>query len=380
MKPLALLFSASLLPAHLAAQTPDFSGSFSAPGQNGTVVVTLVNAGNGQYTGTMSNGSLTWQLRGDRYEDALTGTISTGQGVFAFEAHLADPQLQLILVEVGADGVPRTDQGQELTFTRVADSTANPQGPPAPAGGALSDLVRGGGPAPASDPFLGSFSDGQFTLSLQASDDGYAGRLALGAEAYPVAARRSGDHLEGRMTAPTGQYDVIISASADGVVLSNAGTDYALRRVAGQQSGVGASAAPAGPAQPASPADDSPLAQQWRAYLAGKKVTYISSYSSNTPGGGGLSTKLVYHLCSDGRFAYSGSDVVSHNLPGAGVPGGGSAGSASGTWRIVTQGQLAGIELRFANGQTETYRLDMQGNQTFANGERVYVTPGEVCR
>lgn len=275
---LALFLAALLVPMDVQAQTSDFAGSFSARGDNGTVVVTLENDGDGHYSGTMSNGTLTWPMAGDVFEDALTGTLETGQGVLAFEAHVSAGRLQLILVEVGPDGTPLVDQGQELIFTRM--DGAPPQGSP-----------------PGAAPLQGFSGSG-------AGPPGTVG--------------------------------------------------------AGQR-------------------DDSPLAQQWRAHLAGKKVTYISSYSSNTPGGGGLSTKLVYHLCSDGRFAFSGSDVVSHNLPGTGVPGGGSAGSSGGTWRIVTQGQVAGIELRFGNGQTELYRLDMQGDQTFANGERVYVTPGEVC-
>lgn len=284
MHRLALFLVLLLVPARLAAQPADFAGSFSMPGEYGTIVVTLQPREDGLYSGTLSNGNLTWQLLGDIYEGALTGTVQTGQQVMAFEAHASDSELQLILVEIGPDGTPLVDQGQEFIFTRTSSG-------PGEQGGA-------GYPAPQGTP--------------------------------------------GRLATP--------GASGSGA-----------------------------PAQGGGRVDDSPLARQWRAHLAGKKVTYISSYSSNTPGGGGLSTRFVYHLCSDGRFAFSGSDVVSHNVPGAGVPGGGSAGSSGGTWRIVTQGQVAGIDLRFGNGQTELYRLDMQGGQTFANGERVYVTPGEMC-
>lgn len=370
MKRLAFAFVSLLAPAYLAGQVPDFSGSFAAEGQFGTVVVTLEVTGNGQYSGTLSNGNLTWKLQGEVYEDALTGTVDTGQGMMAFEAHVSNSELQLILVEIGPDGTPLVDQGQELLFTRTPDQA---RGEPAssPAFPGFSGAVAG------SDPFIGRFSNGQLTLALQGSGGSYTGQLSMGAEAYPVSAQRSGDRLAGAMNAPTGQYEFILSASADGIVLSSAGTEYALRRVADRQGspGPGAMQQP-GQAQ----TDNSPLAQQWRAHLAGKKVTYISSYSSNTLGGGGLNTKFVYHLCSNGEFAFSGSDVVSHNIVGSGVEGGGSAGSTTGTWRIITQGQLAGIELRYGNGNVEQYRLDMQGGQTFANGDRVYVTPGEVCR
>lgn len=388
MTRIAPLLTALILPTALAAQTPDFSGSFSMQGQNGPVVVSLQSAGGGQYTGTMSGAGLTWQLQGDIFEDALTGTVDTGQGVMAFEAYVYGSELELILVEIGPDGMPKVDEGQEFIFTRTQGGAPSAQ-TPAPQAQVPSAAFPGfsqGGAAPAgTDPFVGDFTNGQLTLSLRGDGGSYSGQLAMGAEAHPVTAQLNGDRLEGTMTAPAGQYGLLITASADGVVLSNAGEDYVLQRIA--PGGGSAPAAPTGPGR-ATPGqgqpgqgqvDNSPLAQQWRQYLAGKKVTYMDSYSSNTPGGGGFSTKFIYHLCSNGQFSYSGSDVVSHNIPNTDVPGGGSAGSASGTWRIVTQGQLAGIELRYANGQTELYQLDMQGNATYANGERVYVTPGEMC-
>lgn len=375
----AILLACLLMPAPVVAQTPDFSGSFTMEGQNGPVVVSLQAAGNGQYSGTMSNGNLTWQVQGEVYEGALTGMIDTGQGAFAFEAHIADAQLQIILVEIGPDGVPLTDQGQEFMFTRTASPGRNAASGKSPAFPGFSDSAN---PA-AADPYVGRFTDGQLTLSLQAAAGGYTGQLALGAEAYPVSARRNGDRVEGTMNAPTGQYGIIVAASAEGVVLSNAGTEYALRRVntgaAGAGSGQASAGAPSGQQGQATEIDNSPLAQQWRAHLSGKKVTYMDSYSSNTAGGGGFSTKFVYHLCSDGRFGFGGSDVVSLNLPGTDVQGGGSSGSSNGTWRIVTQGQLAGIELRFGNGEVELHRLDFQDGQTLADGTRVYVTPGEIC-
>lgn len=376
MRRFAFLLICLLNPVSLMAQTPDFTGRFSMDGQNGPVVVTLQRAGNGQYSGTMSNGDLTWQIQGELYEGALTGLVDTGQGAFAFEAHVSDAQLQLILVEIGPDGVPLVDQGQEFLFNRVQAEAAKQ----APASKPFPGL---GGGAPA-DPFTGSFSNGELTLTLQGQGGSYTGQVAIGAEAFPVAARRNGDRVEGTMNAPTGQYGFFVVASADGVVLSNAGNEYTLRRVGAASqaaSGFPSASAGAGAAQPGQQAqvDNSPLAQQWRAHLAGKKVTYIDSYSSNTAGGGGFSTKFVYHLCSDGRFAYSGSDVVSLNSGNTDVQGGGSAGSSQGTWRIVTQGQLAGIELRFGNGNVELYRLDLQNGETLANGTKVFVTPGEVC-
>ena len=42
-------------------------------------------------------------------------------------------------------------------------------------------------------------------------------------------------------------------------------------------------------------------------------------------------------------------------------------------------GQVVGLVLEFADGQTQEFRMDYQNQETYANGERVYVTPAEVC-
>ena len=110
--------------------------------------------------------------------------------------------------------------------------------------------------------------------------------------------------------------------------------------------------------------------------LAGKKVTYISSYSSGISGG--YTAKIEVHLCSSGQFLYRDQSNVSVDVPGAYGYSGGNQGD-TGTWHIITQGNVAGIELRHNGGNVEQYRLDYQGGKTFANGTRVYVTPGEVC-
>ena len=210
------------------------------------------------------------------------------------------------------------------------------------------------------------------------------------------------------MNAANGQYGFYLTATQNGVEIDSAGEIFSLQRVAqqtgpySQQTGpysqqpgsypqqpAPTPQAPTPGTQPGAPqgagdlppgvTDSSPLAQQWRQHLAGKKVTYMSSYNSNTIGGGGFSQKNIYHLCSDGRFAYSedGAIVLNPGEPDLGTPG--SAGRGRGSWRILTQGQLAGIELRFDDGSVTHYQLTMQDGAVYANQDRVYVTPGELC-
>ncbi|MDH3222762.1 MAG: hypothetical protein OEO23_03530 [Gemmatimonadota bacterium] len=363
------------IPFAVACQAPDFAGTYSmAADDGGQVVITLHPSGGNAYAGTMANGGLEWQLAGDVYEDALTGTVDTGQGTLAFEAYVFHDELEFILVQLGPDGQPDVDNGQEFIFTRTAAAAS--AGPSAP-------RLPGSSSPPQADPFVGTFSDGQMTLQLQGGDGHYSGQISVGPESFPVSAQRKDGRIEGVMNAANGQYGFYLTATESGVDLDNAGEVIALARVGGEPGRLGE--APPDP-QSASPRDvggepdTSPLATQWRQVLAGKKVTYTSSYNSSSLGGGGFSTRNVYHICSDGRFAFSDNSSVTLNSPQApdlGTPG--SADGGSGTWRIVTEGQLAGIELRFNSGEVAVYRLDMQNGQVYANGDRVYVTPGEVC-
>jgi hypothetical protein len=111
-------------------------------------------------------------------------------------------------------------------------------------------------------------------------------------------------------------------------------------------------------------------------FLAGKKATKMSRYSSGLEGG--YTSRTDVHLCSDGQFAIRDQNAVSVDVGGAyGAAGGNSA--QAGTWRILTQGQLAGIELRYRNGAVERYRLERQGGATYVEGERWLITSSELC-
>jgi len=122
--------------------------------------------------------------------------------------------------------------------------------------------------------------------------------------------------------------------------------------------------------------DGTPLGREWAQFLAGKKATKMSSYSSGSAGG--YSSRTDVHLCPNGQFALRGSDLVTVDVGDAGGYSGGNSGG-QGTWHIITQGNLAGIELRYAGGQVEQHRLDYQDTKTYVDGERWLITPSEVC-
>jgi hypothetical protein len=123
--------------------------------------------------------------------------------------------------------------------------------------------------------------------------------------------------------------------------------------------------------------DGTALGREWSQWLAGNKVTKMDSYSSG--GAGGYSMRIDTHLCGSGEFVVYDQSSVSVDVGGASGYSGGN-GSQQGTWRVLTQGQAVGIELRYGNGQAEVHELTYQDGATYANGERVYVTPSDVCR
>lgn len=115
----------------------------------------------------------------------------------------------------------------------------------------------------------------------------------------------------------------------------------------------------------------------WNDLLAGMMLKQLSSYSSGTSGG--YNSSRVWHLCSDGSYAYSGSSSVSID---AGDYSGGSSGQdqSQGKWSVETSGDAAVLVLASDNG--ETYRLSLQydGEKTFLDGERVFRVPSDGCR
>lgn len=113
--------------------------------------------------------------------------------------------------------------------------------------------------------------------------------------------------------------------------------------------------------------------REWDQFLRGKKLTYLSSYSSNTPGGGGFSTQIEYYLCQDGRFRYGGSDSLSGG-DFAAFPGGGSSNSGQGRWEIISEGAVIGIKFSWNDGRVTASRLEFIDNKTYLDGERYFVT------
>lgn len=121
------------------------------------------------------------------------------------------------------------------------------------------------------------------------------------------------------------------------------------------------------------PSTSSTEVQEWDVFLRGKKLTYMSSYSSNSSGGGGFSSQREYYLCRDGLFQYGDSSSISGGDFGS-FTGGNPSSSGQGTWEIISEGSAIGIRFNWSDGTTGMSRLEFYDNKTYLDGDRYFVT------
>jgi hypothetical protein len=146
--------------------------------------------------------------------------------------------------------------------------------------------------------------------------------------------------------------------------------------------------ATAGPAEASGAskgATGTPLVREWTAHLAGKKITYIDSYSSSDAGGyGGYSDRWEAYLCRDGTFQFRSRSSVNADVGGV---FGGSSGSDSftGQWRIVEHNGQAILQYQrselVGTDEGQWVALAHRDGETYFDGSRVYVTAdNDLCR
>ena len=127
------------------------------------------------------------------------------------------------------------------------------------------------------------------------------------------------------------------------------------------------------PVAQADQASLSPQAMEWVQFLQGTRLQQLDRYSSDSGGiyMGGTSRRTM-DVCSDGRFFYS--DASSFGGGGGGVSAYGGGGDAqAGTWQVIEQGHLIGIELRWQDGSVSQHLLQYQ-NGLYIDGARTYRT------
>lgn len=123
-------------------------------------------------------------------------------------------------------------------------------------------------------------------------------------------------------------------------------------------------------------------AGQWQAFLAGKMLKRMSSYYSGSTDGAyvGSSSSQTLHLCSDGSYAYSSRSSM--GVDGGGGVSGYNAGDVrqTGRWTVEIIGARVLLTLRGSDGEFTQHTLQVQGEHTYVDGERVYRVPSDRCQ
>ncbi len=117
-----------------------------------------------------------------------------------------------------------------------------------------------------------------------------------------------------------------------------------------------------------------PIVDQWKEKFTDARLTYLYSYSSNTPGGGGISSERQIDLCGAGFFQYYSSDLMS---TGSGAVSASSygQGQGQGKWEVIpAAGGGAILQLNFYSGEVYEYTLSYEDEKVHLDGERYFIT------
>ncbi len=143
------------LAAFLAAATPlsaqTFAGSYVT--SDGATSLSLIQAGGGAVSGSVTEGTIAMQLEGEIEEAMVSGWMSGQMGRLHFHAEFVSGQLRFTIFPVGFDGEPLHDMGQSVMFQRSEEATQQPE--PAAPGAAPAGSQPGAGSADGiGDPVL----------------------------------------------------------------------------------------------------------------------------------------------------------------------------------------------------------------------------------
>ena len=121
--------------------------------------------------------------------------------------------------------------------------------------------------------------------------------------------------------------------------------------------------------------DRSQELKEWKTFLAGYRLTFMSSYysPSSTEGGisGGMSQKRVIDLCPQGFFTMNNSSSI--QLDGLGMNN--DKGKGNGSWEIgMGEDGSPALILKSYTGETWFYRLAYSENKLYLNGEHYFRT------
>ncbi len=229
-------------PGASAAQAAgvDFTGTYRLVGPEGTLTITLRQAG-GSVSGTMSDDTGTTMLiEGAVEEGELSGVASLGETKIEVHGTLRGPDRLSWTLQI-EDGF-----GQEYLLDRVRAPGPTPGAAP---GGQNPLASRPANPlaAPPS-PWVGEFrkADGSLSLTIRSQGDGFAGTLAIRDQGgtvneFPVTLRAEGKDLAGTFGVAPQSFPISlrIDPESDGrqVVVTSGDYVHTLERHGADQAG-----------------------------------------------------------------------------------------------------------------------------------------------
>ena len=113
----------------------------------------------------------------------------------------------------------------------------------------------------------------------------------------------------------------------------------------------------------------SPYLQQAKEELMGYKLTYLESYYSNTPGGGGYERKRVINLCSNGLFTFYGGSYL--NFPDPNWDPMHENAKGHGTYEILEDSGNIYLQLNYNDGSYESLKCTYDEG-VYLNGGHYY--------
>lgn len=400
----------------LSAQSPSFTGSYSASGGTaGPISLVLSQAGD-KVTGTWNASGTTWQVNavlGD--EGSALGTVSAAAGGAYFAAEHAPEGLRVTLFEAGPDNRPDYSKSQSLVFLRqgapavgaapqpgplnpppVAPQAAPTGGAPPPAGGAAGTQAFAGWNMRYAMPagwqvgqdlgrvhMLASTTEAGVIFvgtGLYSSFDEMVadlGRLyqSMNLQAAPVEQPREQSLSGMRALTATYQgqdqagrpvqsrYAAVLTPHQTGFAVLGMTTPEQFAKLAPVVERIAASLQASAPA----------VNQQAMAALAGKWMFYAGKADGVTSATGGASRSHEEFVTFDGRgnFAWESSTSVMVTTPsttsGAGTAGGASSNADQGSYVVIGNT----LVLKGRQGQM-AFQLQMAGDRFTADG-RTYV-------
>jgi hypothetical protein len=215
-------------------QSFNFNGAFATPSESGgSVVLTVQQDAQGNITGTLQGDSATYQIQGTTDPAGfIVGAVLDPQGGgFAFEGYPGSMPDELLL------SIYTDNSGQahgQLVFQRLVAAPAQPtqtaQTPQAAGNNPLAPATQNATPFAVTDPWVGTFSDGNLMLTLQGANGQYTGTLELSGQRYGLSASSDGANLVGQFESNGSMFDFSCSLQGDTVTLTSGGATYALKR------------------------------------------------------------------------------------------------------------------------------------------------------